>query len=259
MTGLPNVAALTMRLRTNSSPGAVVVCDLDGFKSVNDRFGHLMGNRLLEALALRFRKSCREGDFVARLGGDEFVLLLEGIGPNEINARVAQFREIVRATGRNVVQRGRARREFWRGVLPDRWHFVRRVAGGCRSSHVHPQSGTQGGHFADETPDQRVIDSSTLSYNHFMPSIDKHAPGTFCWVELGTTDHDAAKKFYGSLFGWTFVDQAMGPGEFYTIFQLGGRDCAALYSMPEAERAVVRRTGIFTSPWRMPMHRRRRP
>ncbi len=71
-----------------------------------------------------------------------------------------------------------------------------------------------------------------------MPSIDKHAPGTFCWVELGTTDHDAAKKFYGSLFGWTFVDQAMGPGGVYTIFQLGGRDCAALYSMPEAERAV---------------------
>lgn len=102
MTGLPNVAALTMRLRTNSSPGAVVVCDLDGFKGVNDRFGHLMGNRLLEALALRFRKSCREGDFVARLGGDEFVLLLEGIGPNEINARIAQFREIVRATGRSL-------------------------------------------------------------------------------------------------------------------------------------------------------------
>jgi diguanylate cyclase (GGDEF)-like protein len=104
MTGLPNVAALAMRLNRNGSPGAVVVCDLDGFKGVNDRFGHLMGNRLLEALAERFRKSCRTGDFVARLGGDEFVLLLDGIGPGEINSRIAQFRETVRATGRSIVK-----------------------------------------------------------------------------------------------------------------------------------------------------------
>jgi diguanylate cyclase (GGDEF)-like protein/putative nucleotidyltransferase with HDIG domain len=102
MTGLPNVAALAIRLNGNSSPGAVVVCDLDGFKSVNDRFGHLMGNRVLEALADRFRKSCRTGDFVARLGGDEFVLLLDGIGPGEIGSRIAQFREMVRVTGRSL-------------------------------------------------------------------------------------------------------------------------------------------------------------
>jgi diguanylate cyclase (GGDEF)-like protein/putative nucleotidyltransferase with HDIG domain len=104
MTGLPNVAALAMRLSGNASPGAVVVCDLDGFKNVNDRFGHLMGNRLLEALAERFRKSCRDGDFVARLGGDEFVLLLDGIGPGEIGSRILQFREMVRATGRLLCQ-----------------------------------------------------------------------------------------------------------------------------------------------------------
>ncbi len=102
MTGLPNVAALAMRLSANSSPGAVVVCDLDGFKGVNDRFGHLMGNRLLESLALRFRKSCREGDFVARLGGDEFVLLLEGVGQAEIAVRITQFRDIVRSTGKSL-------------------------------------------------------------------------------------------------------------------------------------------------------------
>jgi len=100
MTGLPNVAALAMRLSGNASPGAVVVCDLDGFKSVNDRFGHLMGNRVLEALAGKFRQSCRTGDFVARLGGDEFVLLLDGIGPVEIGSRIAHFREMIRSTGR---------------------------------------------------------------------------------------------------------------------------------------------------------------
>ncbi len=70
-----------------------------------------------------------------------------------------------------------------------------------------------------------------------MPQIDKHAPGTFCWVELGTTDQDAAKKFYCSLFGWTFVDFPMGPTESYTMFKLNGRDAAAGYTMRAAEQA----------------------
>ena len=64
-----------------------------------------------------------------------------------------------------------------------------------------------------------------------MPTITQHAPGSFCWPELGTTDQNGAKKFYGSLFGWTFNDSPMGPGEIYTIFQLGGRACAALYTL----------------------------
>lgn len=102
MTGLPNVAALAAKIEEMKSPGAVVVCDLDGFKSVNDRFGHLTGNRVLEAVAERFRKSCRAGDFVARMGGDEFVILLADIGPREIAPRIAQFRDTVRATGRTL-------------------------------------------------------------------------------------------------------------------------------------------------------------
>jgi diguanylate cyclase (GGDEF)-like protein/putative nucleotidyltransferase with HDIG domain len=118
MTGLPNVAALTIRLSKNPSPGAVVVCDLDGFKSVNDRFGHLAGNRLLEALAERFRKSCRTGDFIARLGGDEFVLLLDGIGPGEIAARIAQFRDTVRATGRAICKEDVLDASFGAAFIP---------------------------------------------------------------------------------------------------------------------------------------------
>ena len=118
MTGLPNVAALAIRLKENASPGAVVVCDLDGFKSVNDRYGHLMGNRMLEALADRFRKSCRTGDFVARLGGDEFVLLLDGIGPGEIQNRIDQFREIVRATGRSLCKEDVLDASFGAAFIP---------------------------------------------------------------------------------------------------------------------------------------------
>ena len=43
-----------------------------------------------------------------------------------------------------------------------------------------------------------------------MPTVTQHAPGTFCWAELGTTDQDSAKKFYTSLFGWQYKDTDMG-------------------------------------------------
>lgn len=71
-----------------------------------------------------------------------------------------------------------------------------------------------------------------------MAQIDRHTPGTFCWVELGTTDQDAAKRFYGSLFGWSFVDYPMGPAGSYTMFRLDGRDVAAAYKMGVKEEGV---------------------
>lgn len=65
-----------------------------------------------------------------------------------------------------------------------------------------------------------------------MATMTKHAPGTFCWVELATSNQDAAKKFYSGLFGWTFSDTSMGPDAgVYTIFKNKGQDCAALLSM----------------------------
>jgi diguanylate cyclase (GGDEF)-like protein len=101
LTGLPNANALFERMEA-APPPVLLICDLDGFKEVNDRFGHLTGNRLLEALAVAFRKSCRSGDFVARMGGDEFVLLLGEMGAEDLGARIAQFRDLARAVGRQV-------------------------------------------------------------------------------------------------------------------------------------------------------------
>jgi uncharacterized protein len=71
-----------------------------------------------------------------------------------------------------------------------------------------------------------------------MTAIDKNPLGNFCWVELSTTDQNAAKSFYGSLFGWTAQDSPMGPGEFYTIFKLQGRDAAAGYTLRADQRAA---------------------
>ena len=64
-----------------------------------------------------------------------------------------------------------------------------------------------------------------------MPEFTSHQPGTFSWIELATTDAEAAKRFYTGIFDWTFNDYPMGPSMTYTIFQKGGRDVAAAYTM----------------------------
>lgn len=109
LTNLPNAQSLAQHLerelalsRCLDAQLAVVVCDLDGFKQVNDRFGHLMGNDLLRVLGQGFRDSCREYDYVARMGGDEFALVLYGMTRKNIQARLEQLREMVVTIGEGV-------------------------------------------------------------------------------------------------------------------------------------------------------------
>lgn len=74
-------------------------------------------------------------------------------------------------------------------------------------------------------------------YTAGMPHIEAHAPGSFTWVELHSTDQEAAKRFYGSLFGWRAVDFPMGPAGVYTMFQLDGKDAGACCTLREEMRA----------------------
>lgn len=64
-----------------------------------------------------------------------------------------------------------------------------------------------------------------------MTFIEKHAPGSICWIELASSDQAAAKNFYTSLFGWTPEDFPTAPGESYTLFRLQGRDVGGGYSL----------------------------
>jgi diguanylate cyclase (GGDEF)-like protein len=107
LTGLPNARSLFLHLdselaraRRNNVPSlAVLVLDLDGFKLVNDRFGHLEGNKVLHQVAAGLKGICREYDYVARMGGDEFVVLLPGAEPQDAYMKMAQFRTIVKQIG----------------------------------------------------------------------------------------------------------------------------------------------------------------
>jgi diguanylate cyclase (GGDEF)-like protein/putative nucleotidyltransferase with HDIG domain len=109
LTKLPNARSLFLQLdaelsrgRRNELPLAVLVLDLDGFKQVNDRYGHLEGNKVLHLVAARLKTACREYDYIARMGGDEFVVLLPGVKPQDVDLKVGQFREVVRQLGREM-------------------------------------------------------------------------------------------------------------------------------------------------------------
>ncbi|MET8150904.1 diguanylate cyclase domain-containing protein [Actinoplanes sp. NPDC049668] len=98
LTGLPNRAGCLERLAAElERPGvAVLFCDLDGFKPVNDRLGHAAGDELLIAVAARLRGCVREQDLVSRFGGDEFVVVLRDAHPRvAVAAACARISEMV--------------------------------------------------------------------------------------------------------------------------------------------------------------------
>ncbi len=64
-----------------------------------------------------------------------------------------------------------------------------------------------------------------------MPEKSGFDPGQFCWIELGTTDADAAKAFYGRLFGWTAEESDAGDAGVYTMFGFSGRDVGGMYTL----------------------------
>jgi diguanylate cyclase (GGDEF)-like protein/putative nucleotidyltransferase with HDIG domain len=109
LTGLNNARALFDRLHVEltrcereHTDLTVIVCDLDGFKQVNDRFGHNAGNRVLRAFADGLSRIRREYDVTARFGGDEFVLVLPGMKADAAGDKLVALSTLATEAGRMV-------------------------------------------------------------------------------------------------------------------------------------------------------------
>ncbi|HVI07600.1 MAG TPA: HD domain-containing phosphohydrolase [Candidatus Binatia bacterium] len=115
LTGLPNARSLFMHLaqevarcKRMKNSLAVMVCDIDGLKKINDSYGHLEGDKLLREFSARLRDACRGYDYVARMGGDEFVVTAPGLTPEAAQDKANRLNQAAieagRATcGRDVV------------------------------------------------------------------------------------------------------------------------------------------------------------
>jgi len=110
LTGLPNARSLFVHLegeinrcRRTNTPLTLLVCDLDGFKDVNDRFGHLEGNRVLREVATAIKQNCRDYDYVARMGGDEFVVVMPGLTEEASVARAQKLQRVAEEAGHMIL------------------------------------------------------------------------------------------------------------------------------------------------------------
>jgi len=109
LTGLPNARSLFLQLdrelarcKRDNKTLTVMVADMDGFKQINDRFGHLEGNRVLRLFAQSLKETSREYDYVARMGGDEFVVIAPGLTPEAAARKAEQMRELAQQAGMDV-------------------------------------------------------------------------------------------------------------------------------------------------------------
>jgi diguanylate cyclase (GGDEF)-like protein len=87
--------ALNLCVRRMERPATLLYFDLDGFKAINDRFGHAEGDRALEAFAGLLKQTFRESDVIGRLGGDEFAILMSDCAEGESRAAEERLREAV--------------------------------------------------------------------------------------------------------------------------------------------------------------------
>jgi diguanylate cyclase (GGDEF)-like protein/PAS domain S-box-containing protein len=111
LTGLLNRVGLDEAMKRCEREGqcdsmAVLYADLDGFKPVNDRYGHAAGDEILRQFALRLTESLRPTDLVARVGGDEFVVVLPGVRAEGDAMRVSE--KIAALAGRPYDVQGRS-------------------------------------------------------------------------------------------------------------------------------------------------------
>src|SRR5580698_9689643 len=112
LTGLPNARSLFVHLaqevarcRRMKTSLAVLVCDIDGFKQINDSYGHLEGDKLLREFSSRLKDASRGYDYVARMGGDEFVITAPGLTVEAAREKAERLNQAAIESGRDVCGR----------------------------------------------------------------------------------------------------------------------------------------------------------
>jgi diguanylate cyclase (GGDEF)-like protein/putative nucleotidyltransferase with HDIG domain len=126
LTGLPNARSLFLQLdremarcKRDSTTLTVMVADLDGFKQINDRFGHLEGNRVLRLFANTLKETSREYDYVARMGGDEFVVIAPGLTVEAAARKAEQMRDLAQQAGKDICNEDILSLSVGRAIYPD--------------------------------------------------------------------------------------------------------------------------------------------
>jgi diguanylate cyclase (GGDEF)-like protein/putative nucleotidyltransferase with HDIG domain len=134
LTGLPNARSLFVHLaqevarcRRTKTPLAVMVCDIDGFKHINDSYGHLEGDKLLREFSARLKEACRGYDYVARMGGDEFVVTAPGLGREAAEEKAERLNQAAIEAGRLICGRDLISLSVGMAFCPDDGYDVERL------------------------------------------------------------------------------------------------------------------------------------
>jgi len=166
------------------------------------------------------------------------LLQLRGKDRQDFRLQVAEIRVQVDVHGLTVcghvtAQRDRHRLISYREGRPQHGDFELEIGRRGRECHGQVYRQLDQTHLVPvDAGRHREVSPKRLCYTSAMSTVERHTPGSFCWVELGTTDQPAAKTFYTSLFGWDVNDNPMGgPGGVYSMFTLGGRNVAGGYTL----------------------------
>jgi diguanylate cyclase (GGDEF)-like protein/putative nucleotidyltransferase with HDIG domain len=134
LTGLPNARSLFVHLAQEVARSrrmkvalAVMVCDIDGFKKINDSFGHVEGDKLLREFSTRLREACRGYDYVARMGGDEFVITAPGLTVEAATEKAERLNQAAIESGRHVCGRDLITLSVGTAFCPDDGFDVERL------------------------------------------------------------------------------------------------------------------------------------
>ncbi len=109
LTALPNrrafqamAARILDRARHDGTPVAIIICDLDHFKAVNDTYGHAIGDRVLKVFAIAARQAIRPNEFISRIGGEEFAAIFPGVSAQASCVTAQRIREAFAAAAETV-------------------------------------------------------------------------------------------------------------------------------------------------------------